>query len=130
MPINKKLELRIAPAEGTQLYRVFHYLLRNLHLVGDGRGKAAEAITAFWLPFALEHEGEKPELVKRIARDCVLLLEQHIYLLRRTFDLELSDAPVLTNAAAANPISLPASEPIPDPKPGFALDDNLLFDDE
>ncbi|MDX2229763.1 MAG: hypothetical protein NW220_09000 [Leptolyngbyaceae cyanobacterium bins.349] len=111
MPINKKLELRIAPAEGTQLYRVFHYLLRNLHLVGDGRGKATEAITAFWLPFALEHEGEKPELVKRVARDCVLLLEQHIYLLRRTFDLELSDAPVLTAASSSSPSPLPQTAP-------------------
>jgi len=59
----------------------------RVHLVGDGREKAAEAITAFWLPFALEQAGEDPAKAEAVARDCVMLLEQQIYLLRRRFNL-------------------------------------------
>jgi len=138
MAANKKLELRLAPAEGTQLYTVFYYLLRNAHLVGDGRGKAAEAITAFWLPFALEQAGEDPAKVEAVARDCVMLLEQQIYLLRRRFNLTLSEmsmmATVQTGAPSAHPsTTTPAPEPEPQPVTGFqvgAINPDYLLDDE
>lgn len=122
--MSKKLELRLAPAEGTQLYGIFDYLIRNPHLVGDGRGKAADAITAFWLPFALEHQGTDSDRVRKVAQDCIHILEQQIFLVQRAFQLE---------GTAYKPVPLNevdrSSEPSPEVGVG-SIDQNLLFDDE
>ncbi|OLP18729.1 hypothetical protein BST81_09100 [Leptolyngbya sp. 'hensonii'] len=128
----KKLELRLAPAEGTQLHQVFSYLIRNQHLVGDGRSMAAEAITAFYLPFALEQAGADPKVVHQVARDCMLLLERHRFHLAQTFGLEWQ-SPMIS----ADPLAAMAGQPTPnpaDPEPESSfldsLDANYLFEDE
>ncbi|MDX2096949.1 MAG: hypothetical protein SFW36_04165 [Leptolyngbyaceae cyanobacterium bins.59] len=97
---------------------------------------ATQAISAFWLPFALQSRGASPEVVQQAANECRLLLQRQQYWLNQAFGESL---------VAATPIVAP--EPIAPPRIldyrtdeeendydasdfSGAIDGNYLLDDE
>ena len=68
-------------------------------------------IEAFWLPFALEHQGASPEEIQKAVARSIYALQSHIGYLQYRFSGQLPVAPTEPQFSHPSPIPTPPIEP-------------------